>query len=73
MKKITVTIKGTHCNACKILIEDVCKNDIKGISSCIVDFKTGKTELEHDENLDWKTLKKEIENLGDYTVDVSNL
>lgn len=73
MKKITIVIKGTHCNACKMLIEDVCKNDIKGISSCNVDFKTGKTEIKYDENLDWKLFKKGIEDLGNYTIDVSSL
>ncbi len=66
--KTNLTIKGTHCNACKMLIEDVCK-DHKEVLSCTVDFTTGKTEIEHNEALDLETLKKEIENLGDYKIE----
>lgn len=65
--KRTVTIKGTHCNSCKALIEDVC-GDIKGIKSCAVNFQTGETVVEHDETLDWQAFKKEIEALGKYKV-----
>lgn len=68
--KTTLTIKGTHCNACKALIEDVC-SEIGGIHSFNVDFSTGKTEIEHDENVDWEKLKKEIESLGEYRVEVT--
>ena len=65
--KTTITIQGTHCNACKMLIEDVCK-DVLGISSCEVNFETGETVVDHDESLDWDSFKKEIEGLGSYTV-----
>lgn len=68
--KTTLTIKGTHCNACKALIEDVC-SEINGIHSCKVDFSTGKTEIEHDENVDWEKLKKEVESVGEYKVEVN--
>lgn len=68
--KTALTIKGTHCSACKMLIEDVA-SEIQGIRSCIVDFASGKTELEHDEDLDWITFKKEVESLGDYKVDIT--
>jgi copper chaperone CopZ len=68
MKTTTVTIKGTHCNACKLLIEDVCK-DIKGVRSCEVDFRTGKTIIEHDEELDWRSFAGEIEGVGEYKVE----
>ena len=67
MKKTTITIKGTHCTACKALIEDVCK-DIKGVKSCNVDYETGKTEIEHENNFDINLFKKEIENLKIYKV-----
>lgn len=60
-----ITIKGTHCNACKTLIEDVAK-DIKGVQSCNVNFQTGETVVDHDENIDWQEVKKEIEDLGEY-------
>lgn len=68
MKKI-ITIKGTHCQSCKALIEDVSK-DIKGIISCKVDYETGKTIMEHEEKTDWKKFKKEIESLGEYKVNL---
>lgn len=61
----TITIKGTHCNACKALIEDVCK-DINSVRSCLVNFQTGETVVEHEENIDWQAFKKEIESLGQY-------
>ena len=69
MKTITITIQGTHCNACKLLIEDVSK-DIKGVRLCCVDFQTGKTVIEHDEHFDLNVFKKEIEDLGQYKIQV---
>ena len=68
MKTTTVTIQGTHCNACKMLIEDAA-SEIKGVKSCSVNFQTGETVVEHDEGLDWQTFKKEIENLGKYKLE----
>ncbi|QQR54569.1 heavy-metal-associated domain-containing protein [Candidatus Peregrinibacteria bacterium] len=65
--KTTFTIQGTHCKACKLLIEDVCK-DIPEVTSCEVNFATGETVLEHEESLDWDALKSEIEGLGSYKV-----
>lgn len=66
MKKI-ITIKGTHCQSCKALIEDVAK-DVEGVVSCNVDFKTGNTEIEYDDRLNWQKLKEEIESLEQYKV-----
>lgn len=63
--KTTITIQGTHCASCKALIEDVCK-EIPGIISCDVDFKTGATSIEHEENFDWKILENELGQLGKY-------
>lgn len=67
MKKTIIHVRGTHCTACKALIEDVCK-DIAGVESCTVDFKTGETVIEHDGKLDLSLVKKEIESLGKYKV-----
>jgi copper chaperone CopZ len=66
----TLTIKGTHCNSCKALIEDVC-TEIPGINSCNVDFKTGITAIEHEEKVDWQKFKKEVESLGEYKVEIN--
>ena len=68
MKKTTIIVKGTHCPSCKALIEDVCK-DSKGVKSCNVDYKSGKTEIEHDDKFDLNLFKKEIEGLGKYKVE----
>jgi copper chaperone CopZ len=68
--KTTLTIKGTHCNSCKLLIEDVCKD--VGAKSCNVNFQTGETTIEHEENFDWQTFKKEIEALGQYHVELNS-
>jgi len=69
MQTTAINIKGTHCNSCKLLIEDVCK-EIKGAESCTVNFETGETAIEHDESFDWQAFKKEVEDLGEYTVNL---
>ena len=51
--KTSITVKGTHCESCKALIEDVLK-DIDGVNSATADFKTGKTEIEHTKKLSKK-------------------
>ena len=63
--KTIFTVKGTHCPACKALIEDICR-DIPGVTSCTVDLKTGKTVVEHGKPIGLSLFKKEIESLGDY-------
>ena len=68
MKTTVITIRGTHCNACKLLIEDVAK-DAKGVKSCHVDFQTGRTAIEHDEHFDMNLFVREIEGLGEYKVE----
>jgi len=67
MKTTKFTVKGTHCIACKNLIEEICR-EIDGIASCNVDFKTGMTIIEHNEKLNLGIVKKEIESLGIYKV-----
>lgn len=67
--KTIMTIQGTHCRSCKLLIEDMC-GDIAGIHSCSVNYETGETVIEHDPTLEFETVKKEIEGLGQYRVDL---
>lgn len=69
MKKTTLHIKGTHCASCKALIEDVC-SEIPNIKSCTVNFQTGETIIEHEDSLDWSSVKREIEALGNYSVEL---
>lgn len=70
MTTTNVTIKGTHCNSCKALIEDVSR-DIKGVKSCEVDYKTGKTVIDHDDDFDLNSFKREIEALGRYNIEAN--
>ena len=58
-----------HCTSCKDVIEDIC-HDISGITSCEVNVQTGEVavDYEHEDNL--VELKKEIDALGQYTVDL---
>lgn len=65
--KTTLSIKGMHCISCKSAIEDACK-DISGVKACTVDFKSGKTIVEHDHSVTFDQLKKEIGSLGQYEV-----
>lgn len=68
--KTTITIQGTHCNACKVLIEDVA-SEIPGITSCSVNFQTGKTDVQYNEQADIEKFKKEVESLGKYRVEIN--
>lgn len=70
--KTTLTITGTHCASCKAVLEDVLV-DISGIASSAVNYETGETIIERGEEIDWSMVKKEIESLGQYTVDITNL
>lgn len=65
--KTILHIEGTHCHACKALIEDVAR-ELPGIQSCTVDFETGMTEIEHDATFSVDGFRKEIETLGEYRV-----
>ena len=69
MQKTTIKIKGTHCTACKVLIEDVFSG-IPGIHSCDVNYQTGETIIEHDEDLNFENLDKEIRSLGDFQITI---
>ena len=63
--KTTLKIKGMHCNSCKALIEEVCK-DVPGIESCSVDLAEEKAILTHKTPADVQKVKKEIEALCRY-------
>ena len=65
--KTIIRIEGTHCRSCKILIEDVCR-DMVGVQSCNLDLETGEMVIERDEQFEPNRFKREIEELGGYTV-----
>ncbi|MDP2630199.1 MAG: cation transporter [Candidatus Uhrbacteria bacterium] len=66
----TLHIKGMHCASCKDVIEDIC-HDVVGIASCNVNTENGEVavDYEHEDNL--VELKKEIDALGQYTVELT--
>lgn len=66
--KTVIKIKGTHCQSCKMLIEDIC-SEFKEIKSSVLDFKTGRLVIEHNEKFDLSKLKKEIKKLGNYSIE----
>ena len=63
MVKTVLTIEGTHCEACKALLEEMCR-EVKGVASCTVDFRTGRTEVEHDGTVDWAIFQRAVSDLG---------
>lgn len=67
----TIHIKGTHCASCKAVLEDVLA-DIAEIASSTVNYETGETAIEHSEEIDWNAVKKEIESLAQYSVDINH-
>lgn len=70
METTVIKINGTHCKACKLLIEDVCK-DMEGVKSCNVEFETGRTVIEHDKDFSIISFKKEVEDLGQYKMEIN--
>lgn len=68
MSTTNFNVKGMHCNSCKMLIEDVCK-DVPGVQDCSVDFESGRATVTHDGSVDSSRLKKEIEALGEYKIE----
>lgn len=69
MPTTNLKITGMHCNSCKMLIEDVCK-DVAGVEDCSVDFASGRATVTHDGHTDVGRLKKDIEAIGTYTVEI---
>ncbi len=64
MATTILNIEGTHCESCKVLLEEVCR-EVAGVRSCTVDFRTGRTEVEHDGTLDEAKLRQAVAGLGD--------
>lgn len=63
MATTILTVAGTHCGSCKVLLEEVCR-EVPGVQSCTVDFRTGRTEIVHNGLLDWTTLQRAVGELG---------
>lgn len=63
MKKTTLYIKGMHCVSCEVLLEKEFKK-ISGLKSCKVSHKKGVAELECNEEVSNKRLKKIVQSCG---------
>jgi sulfite exporter TauE/SafE/copper chaperone CopZ len=59
MKKITLHVGGTHCKACKILIEDIL-NEQSGVKNTQVDLRNETVTFETDTDSDIQTLMTEL-------------
>lgn len=68
----TITIKGTHCHSCQILLEEVIA-EIPGVSQVRVDFSSGRTVIEHDRQLPWEKVQQAMKSVGDYQLDMASL
>lgn len=66
--KTQFKVTGTHCHACKAMIEDI-STDFPEIKHCEIDFKTGLGNLECDDSFDLNKLKEAIEAAGEYKVE----
>lgn len=60
----SVSIPGIHCASCAALIKDV-SSDFPAITNINVDIEKKTVSLEHEEVLDMKKWKEEIEALGE--------
>jgi copper chaperone CopZ len=65
--KTIFTIHGMHCDSCKEVIEDVCK-ELPGVKKCEARVSEGIVTIEHDTPLNEEQLIKEINALGIYKV-----
>lgn len=62
MNNQIVNISGTHCQACKKLIERKIST-ITGVNSVDVDFETGKTIISANRNIEKMEIKKVLEGM----------
>jgi copper chaperone CopZ len=69
MPTTQLKIDGMHCNSCKLLIEDVCR-DYKNVQTCDVNLDSGLATIVHDGELDLAKLITEIESLDRYKVSI---
>ena len=60
-------VRGTHCTACKALIEDVCA-ELPGVKRCTVNYTTGQTTVVHEPAIDIRQIVAAIDELGPYQV-----
>lgn len=58
----TLNIIGTHCPACKKLIEKRILT-IKGVNTVDVDYETGKTVITADRNIEKGEIKNALEGM----------
>jgi copper chaperone CopZ len=60
MREYKFSIKGTHCNSCKRLIEKKIEK-LEGILSVMVDFNNGNTEVVADRKITKEEIQSALE------------
>ena len=70
MKKYTLNVSGTHCNSCKVLIEDVL-GDVSGLKNVEVDVATKKINVESEIENQNEIVDKINEKLKEFNYTVS--
>ena len=61
-KNVQLTIKGTHCPACKRLIERKI-SAIAGVISVNVNFETGETEIKTNRDISKNEIQQSLEGM----------
>ena len=72
MKKYTLNVTGTHCNACKMLIEDVLGEE-KELQNITVNLENKKINLETEEQDENKLVEKINVKLKEFNYTVSTV
>ena len=62
-------IKGTHCPACKMVLEESI-SELPGVHSVVINFENGETVLDHDNDFNWGALRMVVEGEGNYRVEL---
>nr|MBI4156606.1 copper-translocating P-type ATPase [Candidatus Woesearchaeota archaeon] len=63
LNKSILNVKGMHCASCVLTVEKAIKK-VKNVKTANVNLATEKATIEHEENLDFNLVKKEVQKSG---------
>jgi len=63
LNKSILNVKGMHCASCVLTVEKAIKK-VKNVKTANVNLATEKATIEHDGNLDFNLIKKEVQKSG---------
>ena len=63
LNKSILNVKGMHCASCVLTVEKAIKK-VKNVKTANVNLATEKATIEHDGNLDFNLVKKEVQKSG---------